>query len=220
MPLTKDRLTAFLYILMRDHVTVGVIEQIMHGHVGVNGDAHPVFSNPWLAGYAGELVKRLTGAQSVVAVDDPGPNWACSYCDTNNSGSRAHCSHCGTEKGVRLHHDLEFVAPFTPPFTPPITIEKAKASCAKGKHWLGTNPDLTPATRCAFDFCDFGKPERQLFTTPDAGCICAGGPTPTDSGTKCLGCGGVVMQPAAPARDPSDDPHAGHGGLDWKGLRK
>lgn len=36
-------------------------------------------------------------------------------------------------------------------------LDKERANCAKGKHWLGLRPDLTPETRCAWDFCDYGK---------------------------------------------------------------
>lgn len=37
------------------------------------------------------------------------------------------------------------------------TGERARKDCAAGKHWLGLNPDLTSATRCAWDFCNYGK---------------------------------------------------------------
>jgi hypothetical protein len=36
-------------------------------------------------------------------------------------------------------------------------LGKERENCAKGKHWLGLNPDLSPSTRCAWDFCDHGK---------------------------------------------------------------
>lgn len=43
-------------------------------------------------------------------------------------------------------------------------LEKEKANCAKGKHWLGLNADLSPATACAWDFCSYGKPSDNLDT--------------------------------------------------------
>ena len=56
-------LVSFLYELMRDHVPVGVVEHIM-----TNTSTQPcTFSNGWLASYATDVAKRLTGDQPVDA---------------------------------------------------------------------------------------------------------------------------------------------------------
>ena len=52
-----DRLTTFLYILLRDHVPAGDVEDILQHHAEVPGS--PVYSNPHLAAYAKELAQRL-----------------------------------------------------------------------------------------------------------------------------------------------------------------
>ena len=54
----KDRLVAFLYVLMRDEVVSGAVEKIMLEHVESN-DREAVFSNPHLEAHAVELAKRL-----------------------------------------------------------------------------------------------------------------------------------------------------------------
>lgn len=51
-------LVRFLYILMRDHVTAGVVESIMDDHVE-NGETLALFSNGWLASNAIDLADRL-----------------------------------------------------------------------------------------------------------------------------------------------------------------
>lgn len=57
---SHDPLVTFLYVLMRDHLTPGVVEGIMLGHVE-QGAPMQQFSNDWLAAYAVELARRLQG---------------------------------------------------------------------------------------------------------------------------------------------------------------
>lgn len=54
---SDDPLVLFLYILMRDHLTPGYVEQIMEGHVEKRLPAS--FTNGHLAQYAEHLAKRL-----------------------------------------------------------------------------------------------------------------------------------------------------------------
>jgi hypothetical protein len=56
---SKDPLVGFLYILMRDHLPVGMVEGIMRDHVNVETDDVDNYSNGWLAEYAKDLSKRL-----------------------------------------------------------------------------------------------------------------------------------------------------------------
>lgn len=54
---SEDKLTSFLYELMRDHIPCGVVEKIMlHLH-----DEHETifFTNGWLASYAKDIAERL-----------------------------------------------------------------------------------------------------------------------------------------------------------------
>ncbi len=53
---SNDPLVAFLYVLMRDHLTPGNVEQIMLGHVTGNESQ---FTNGWLATYAADVAARL-----------------------------------------------------------------------------------------------------------------------------------------------------------------
>jgi hypothetical protein len=60
---TKSRLTSFLYELMRDHVTPGVIEKIVSTDEEVSEDDEDfdfLLSTYHLAAYADELAERLT----------------------------------------------------------------------------------------------------------------------------------------------------------------
>lgn len=54
----EDKLVAFLYLLMRDHVVPGTLEEIMKN---LAADRFQ-FSNGWLALYAKDIAGRL-GAQ-------------------------------------------------------------------------------------------------------------------------------------------------------------
>jgi hypothetical protein len=60
---TKSQLTAFLYQLMRDHVTPGVIEGLVLQDESAKVQGHDTFvlTNGHLAAYAEEVAKRLTG---------------------------------------------------------------------------------------------------------------------------------------------------------------
>lgn len=52
----NNKLIAFLYILMRDDITPGRIENIMINHIF---DAKSEYSNGWLAKYAEDIAERL-----------------------------------------------------------------------------------------------------------------------------------------------------------------
>jgi len=64
---TRSRLTTFLYQLMRDHVTPGVVEGIVSGDEKVDEDDHFVLTNGHLGAYAQEIAWRLVGRRE----DDP-----------------------------------------------------------------------------------------------------------------------------------------------------
>lgn len=51
-----DRLESFLYVLLRDHLTSEIIEEIMLHNVD---SEESVFTNGWLANYAKDLTDRL-----------------------------------------------------------------------------------------------------------------------------------------------------------------
>ena len=53
-----ERLTAFLYILMRDHLPSGTVEKIMMDHVDVIIET-PVYSNQHLVAHAREIADRI-----------------------------------------------------------------------------------------------------------------------------------------------------------------
>lgn len=58
----ERRLVAFLYVLMRDHLTPGHVEEIMRSHIEVGNRplGEPVmYTNGWLASYAQDLADRL-----------------------------------------------------------------------------------------------------------------------------------------------------------------
>lgn len=52
---SKEKLVGFLYVLMRDHVTAGIIEELMEGVS--NKDC--LYTNGWLAQYAEDVANRL-----------------------------------------------------------------------------------------------------------------------------------------------------------------
>lgn len=58
-----DPLVSFLYILIRDHLPCGVIEDIMLQHVETKDTNTAMFSNGWLAQYAIDVASqgRLKG---------------------------------------------------------------------------------------------------------------------------------------------------------------
>lgn len=55
---STDPLVGFLYILIRDHVPLGVIEEIMLAHVEYDQSDNQ-FTNGWLANYCKDLANRL-----------------------------------------------------------------------------------------------------------------------------------------------------------------
>lgn len=60
---SDDSLVAFLYVLMRDHLTPGLVEEIILNHVAVGGPTpwspERQFTNGWLASYAKDVAERL-----------------------------------------------------------------------------------------------------------------------------------------------------------------
>ena len=55
----KDPLVSFFYILLRDHVTISTVEEIVR-NTELEGDQMCLYSNGWLARYAEDVAKRLT----------------------------------------------------------------------------------------------------------------------------------------------------------------
>lgn len=55
---TEEKLVSFLYILMRDYIKFGSIEDIMKNHVVWNND-ECVYSNKFIEQYARSLIHRL-----------------------------------------------------------------------------------------------------------------------------------------------------------------
>jgi len=51
----NDRLTSFLYELMRDHLDAGTVEKLVRD----SQDPDVAYTNGWLAQYAEDLAKRL-----------------------------------------------------------------------------------------------------------------------------------------------------------------
>ena len=52
-----DPFVCFLYILMRDHLPLGVVEEIYRDHVA--GSTTHEYTNGYLAGYAKDLAERM-----------------------------------------------------------------------------------------------------------------------------------------------------------------
>ena len=55
---SDDPLVVFLYELMRDYVTPGVIETLV-ADANLDGGGEYLFTNGWLANYATDVAKRL-----------------------------------------------------------------------------------------------------------------------------------------------------------------
>jgi len=53
---SSRKIVSFLYLLGRDHLPLGTIEEIM---MQCKTDEETLFSNGWLARYAGDLADRL-----------------------------------------------------------------------------------------------------------------------------------------------------------------
>lgn len=65
-------LTGFLYLLMRDHLTPGHVENLIDSIEQSNFPM--VFTNGWLARYADCLATRLTGSEHLIGFDDEDKN--------------------------------------------------------------------------------------------------------------------------------------------------
>lgn len=56
------KLEVFLYILLRDYITFGELEEILSKHVDkVSNDNKPVFSNEFIIPYMMEVLKNRLG---------------------------------------------------------------------------------------------------------------------------------------------------------------
>jgi len=53
---SNDPLVVFLYVLLKEHLPSGVIEEIINKHTY---QETTTFTNSWLAGYAKDLAARL-----------------------------------------------------------------------------------------------------------------------------------------------------------------
>lgn len=57
---SKSKLVAFIYLIMRDHVPPGEIEELMREHVHlIKADENVEFSNGWMAEHAKDVARRL-----------------------------------------------------------------------------------------------------------------------------------------------------------------
>lgn len=54
-------LTSFLYVLMKDHLPVGVVDQIVNSNEDAGFEYKPFFINGYLAKHAQYLAERLNG---------------------------------------------------------------------------------------------------------------------------------------------------------------
>lgn len=63
---SNDRLVHFLYVLMRDHIPAGAVEEIVCIAEQVSDGC--AYSNDFLAAYAHELVARLGGTDPAAAL--------------------------------------------------------------------------------------------------------------------------------------------------------
>lgn len=68
-----EPIIAFIYTLLRDHLTPGTIEDIMLTQVPVAG-VKTTYSNGWLAHYAADVARRLLAPAPVVATSVPTPD--------------------------------------------------------------------------------------------------------------------------------------------------
>ena len=55
----ESRLVSFLYELMRDHVTPGIVEEVLRN----SSVDKTTYTNGWLAKYASDIAERLTSLQ-------------------------------------------------------------------------------------------------------------------------------------------------------------
>lgn len=61
VPRKADKLVAFLYILLRDHVQPGAIERLIDDHIDGQNEPVSVYSNPHVLSYAEDIAARLRG---------------------------------------------------------------------------------------------------------------------------------------------------------------
>jgi hypothetical protein len=54
---SNDKLVGFLYDLMRDHLPLGIVEELIQNSENMNCEC--VYTNGWLAQYAIDLAARL-----------------------------------------------------------------------------------------------------------------------------------------------------------------
>lgn len=60
---TRDPLVTFLYVLLRDHVTAGAVEEVLESHVEKSKGV-VVLSNGYVAAHAEDIAARLRGHAS------------------------------------------------------------------------------------------------------------------------------------------------------------
>lgn len=71
---SKKNLVAFFYELMRDHLPIGVVEQLVR-NCEMDPENPVIFTNGFLARYAQELAERLTSPEGTVEDgNDTGPS--------------------------------------------------------------------------------------------------------------------------------------------------
>jgi cobalamin biosynthesis protein CobT len=66
----NDQLTCFIYLLMRDHLTPGDIQQILSESIHQEGEFSNTFTNGYLAKYAHHVALRLQSDQKVVTNEE------------------------------------------------------------------------------------------------------------------------------------------------------
>jgi hypothetical protein len=105
---SSDPLVMFLYLLLRDHVAAGVVEQLAHESRRFHAMQ---FSNDFLAGYAIEIAHRLQGATPEEALATARKSLSitivdCPMCDGRGYpiGAKAgeKCEHCNALGKVRM----------------------------------------------------------------------------------------------------------------------
>lgn len=68
---SSDPLVTFIYVLMRDHVTPGVVEETMLHHAAQES----LFTNGWLARYAKDVAARLRGPETTLGPAPDRDGW-------------------------------------------------------------------------------------------------------------------------------------------------
>ena len=57
--MTENKLVEFLYILLRDDITAGRMEQILRDHIEKSRGKTSEFCNPYIHAYSVELARRI-----------------------------------------------------------------------------------------------------------------------------------------------------------------